>query len=107
MRPSGSRSRRLPDSPRRRGKCALTNGKGRPVLAAGWSLGRVTRAGPPVAGSLATGGNMMVQKIRKGLLVSALVLWGVTALLSSGCATSRGFGQDVESLGRDIQKNAK
>ncbi len=49
----------------------------------------------------------MVQKVRKGLLVSALLLWGVTAFLSSGCATSRGFGQDVESLGRDIQRNAK
>jgi predicted small secreted protein len=60
-----------------------------------------------MASPLTTAGNVMVQKIRKGLLVSALVLWGVTTFLSSGCATSRGFGQDVESLGRDIQKNAK
>ncbi len=107
MRPSGSRSRRPPDSPERRGNCALTNGRGRPVLAAGWSLARFTRAGPPVAGSLATGGKVMVQKIRKGLLVSALLLCGLTALLPSGCATSRGFGQDVQSLGRNIEKSAK
>jgi len=49
----------------------------------------------------------MVQKIRKGLLVSALLLCGLTALLPSGCATSRGFGQDVQSLGRNIEKSAK
>jgi predicted small secreted protein len=28
----------------------------------------------------------------------------LTPLLSSGGATTRGFGQDVQSLGRDIEK---
>ena len=70
-------------------------------------VGAVYTRGPAVAGSLATGGKVMVQRIRKGLLVSALLLCGLTALLPSGCATSRGFGQDVQSLGRNIEKSAK
>ncbi len=49
----------------------------------------------------------MFQKIRKGMLVSALLLSVLTTLLFSGCATTRGFGQDVQSLGRDIEKSGK
>ncbi len=49
---------------------------------------------------------MIAQKIRKSLLVSVLLVSGLTALLVSGCATSRGFGQDVQSLGRGIEKKA-
>jgi predicted small secreted protein len=52
------------------------------------------------------GGNVMIPNIKKSLLVGALFLWGVTALLSSGCATSRGFGQDVQGLGRSIEREA-
>ncbi len=50
---------------------------------------------------------MRTTKVRKGLLVSGLLVWALMALLFSGCATSRGFGQDVQSLGRDIEKSAK
>ncbi len=70
-------------------------------------VGAYPCADPPVSGSLASGGHGMFQKIRKGVLVSALLLCGLTALLSSGCATTRGFGQDVQSLGRDIEKSGK
>jgi predicted small secreted protein len=50
---------------------------------------------------------MLTQKIRKGLMASAILLCGLTTLLFSGCATTRGFGEDVQSLGRDIEKSAK
>ena len=56
---------------------------------------------------MATGGDMLVQKIRKGVVVSAILLCGLTTLWFSGCATTRGFGQDVQSLGRDIEKSAR
>ena len=36
-----------------------------------------------------------------------VVLWFLASLMLGGCATSRGFGQDVQSLGRDIEKSAK
>ena len=47
--------------------------------------------------------------------VAALLIWGARADAYSsyytsqcaGCHTTSGFGQDVQSLGRDIQKNAK
>lgn len=62
----------------------------------------------PVAGSLAIGGNVMAQKIRKGAVVSAIVLLcGLATFVLPGCATTRGFGQDVQSLGRGIEKSAK
>ncbi len=45
--------------------------------------------------------------VKKGCLVVALLLWGLMAILFPGCATSHGFGQDVQSLGRNIEKSAK
>lgn len=55
----------------------------------------------------AAGEPMAAQKARRRPLISALVLWGLMALLFWGCATSRGFGQDVQSVGRNIEKSAK
>jgi predicted small secreted protein len=40
--------------------------------------------------------------LRRALVLGVLVL-----LCLTGCHTTSGFGQDVQSLGRDIQKNAK
>ncbi len=52
---------------------------------------------------------MMVQKLKigRGVVFSAILLCGVRTLLFSGCAITRGFGQDVQSLGRDIGMSAK
>jgi len=36
-----------------------------------------------------------------------VVLWFLASLALGGCATSRGFGQDVQSPGRNIEKSAK
>ncbi len=44
---------------------------------------------------------------RKGFIRLGVALWCAMVMLLSGCATSRGFGQDVQSLGRDIEKSAK
>lgn len=40
--------------------------------------------------------------LRRAMVLGVLVL-----LCLTGCHTTAGFGQDVQSLGRDIQKNAK
>lgn len=37
----------------------------------------------------------------------AVAIWCLASLLLGGCATSRGFGQDVQSVGRNIEKSAK
>ncbi len=37
--------------------------------------------------------------LRIGVAIGLLM-----GMLLSGCATSRGFGQDVQSVGRDIQR---
>jgi predicted small secreted protein len=39
---------------------------------------------------------------RTGVVLSCLV-----AIVLSGCATGRGLGQDVQSLGRGIENTAK
>ncbi len=46
-------------------------------------------------------------KEKGGLLWIAMLVGCLLILLQAGCATSRGFGQDVQSLGRDIEKSAK
>jgi predicted small secreted protein len=38
---------------------------------------------------------------------TGVVLCCLVAIFLSGCATGRGAGQDVQSLGRDIEKTAK
>jgi predicted small secreted protein len=48
----------------------------------------------------------MAKRTIRGLRLG-LALGFLTGLLLSGCATSRGFGQDVQSLGRNIEKSAK
>jgi len=40
------------------------------------------------------------------LFRSAIVLGALVVLLLTGCHTTSGFGQDVQSLGRDIQRNS-
>jgi predicted small secreted protein len=40
------------------------------------------------------------------LFRSAIVLGALVTFLLAGCHTTSGFGQDVQSLGRDIQRGA-
>ena len=40
------------------------------------------------------------------LFRSAIVLGALVVLLLTGCHTTSGFGQDVQSLGRDIQRSS-
>ena len=44
---------------------------------------------------------------RMGLVRTGVVLCCLVAVFLAGCATSRGVGQDVQSLGRGIEKSAK
>lgn len=46
-------------------------------------------------------------KERKGLMRTGIVLCCLVAIFLSGCATGRGLGQDVQSLGQSIEKEAK
>lgn len=46
-------------------------------------------------------------KRKGGLLRIVVAVGSLVILLQAGCATSRGFGQDVQSLGRDIEDAAK
>ena len=43
---------------------------------------------------------------RMGLVRTGVVLCCLVAVFLAGCATGRGFGQDVQSLGRGIEKTA-
>ena len=59
---------------------------------------------PMVAGKLrgyAGGMNSIHRRILLALLSAALL-----ALVTAGCQTSKGFGQDVEKLGDKIQEKA-
>jgi len=42
-----------------------------------------------------------------GLRRIGVVLYCLVAIFLTGCATTRGVGQDVQSLGRGIEKTAK
>ena len=46
-------------------------------------------------------------KERMGLMRTSIVLCCLVAICLAGCATSRGLGQDVQSLGQSIEKGAK
>ncbi len=46
-------------------------------------------------------------KGRMGLMRTGVALCCVVAIFLAGCATSRGFGQDVQSLGQGIENKAK
>jgi predicted small secreted protein len=41
------------------------------------------------------------------LMRTGVVLCCLVAIFLSGCATGRGVGQDVQSLGQSIEKSAK
>ena len=43
---------------------------------------------------------------RAHLFRSAIILGALVVVLLSGCHTTSGFGQDVQSLGRDIQRSS-
>jgi predicted small secreted protein len=49
---------------------------------------------------------MRIVQGKTHLLRSAIVLGALGMLLLTGCHTTSGFGQDVQSLGRDIQRNS-
>jgi len=42
-----------------------------------------------------------------GLVRTGVVLCCLVVMFLAGCATTRGVGQDVQSLGRGIEKTAK
>jgi predicted small secreted protein len=44
---------------------------------------------------------------RMGLVRTGVVLCCLVAVFLAGCATGRGVGQDVQSLGRSIEKTAQ
>jgi predicted small secreted protein len=44
---------------------------------------------------------------KMGLMRTGVVLGCLVAIFLAGCATSRGFGQDVQSLGQGIENKAK
>lgn len=46
-------------------------------------------------------------KGRMGLIRIGVVLYCLAVLFLAGCATSAGFGQDVQSLGHKIEDKAK
>ena len=46
-------------------------------------------------------------KPRMNLRRTGVVLCCLVAIFVSGCATGRGVGQHVQSLGRDIEKTSK
>jgi predicted small secreted protein len=46
-------------------------------------------------------------KRRMNLKRTGIVLCCLVAIVLSGCATARGVGQDTQSLGRSIEKNAQ
>ncbi len=46
-------------------------------------------------------------KARMGLKQTGVVLCCLVAIFLAGCATGAGLGQDVQSLGRSIEKTAK
>ena len=46
-------------------------------------------------------------KGRMGLIRTGVMLCCLVAIFLAGCATGGGFGQDVQSLGRGIEKTAK
>lgn len=43
----------------------------------------------------------------RGLMRAGLALCVLMAMLLSACATARGFGQDLEPLGRTIEPSGK
>ncbi len=45
-------------------------------------------------------------KARMGLRQTGVVPCCLVAIFLAGCATTRGVGQDVQSLGRSIEKTA-
>ena len=51
--------------------------------------------------------NLGKMKTRLGLIGTGVVLCCLAAIFLAGCATSRGFGQDVQSLGQGIENKAK
>jgi predicted small secreted protein len=50
---------------------------------------------------------MKQSKPRRNLMWTGVVLGALVAIFLSGCATGRGVGQDVQSLGRGIEKTAE
>jgi predicted small secreted protein len=46
-------------------------------------------------------------KVSMGLKQTRVVLYCLAVLFLAGCATSAGFGQDVQSLGHKIEDKAK
>jgi len=46
-------------------------------------------------------------KPRMNLKWTGVVLCCLVAIFLSGCATGRGLGQDVQSLGQSMEKGAK
>lgn len=46
-------------------------------------------------------------KEKMGLMRTGIVLCCLVAIFLSGCATGRGLGQDVQSLGESMEKGAK
>ncbi|HWQ69918.1 MAG TPA: hypothetical protein VN494_08190 [Patescibacteria group bacterium] len=46
-------------------------------------------------------------KKKMGLMRTGIVLCCLVAIFLSGCATGRGLGQDVQSLGESMEKGAK
>ena len=46
-------------------------------------------------------------KGRMAIIRTGVVLYCLAALFLAGCATSAGFGRDVQSLGQGIENKAK
>lgn len=46
-------------------------------------------------------------KGKMGLMRTGIMLCCLVAIFLSGCATGRGVGQDVQSLGKSMEKGAK
>lgn len=46
-------------------------------------------------------------KEKMSLMRTGIVLCCLVAIFLSGCATGRGLGQDVQSLGESMEKGAK
>ena len=46
-------------------------------------------------------------KGKMNLMRTGVMLCCLVAIFLSGCATGRGVGQDVQSLGQSIEKSAK
>ena len=71
-------------------------------LSPGWKM--------RTAGAAGEGGRVMklgTMTTKMGLMRTGVVLGCLVAIFLAGCATSRGFGQDVQSLGQGIENKAK